>query len=134
MLTRMASTILSPPIHVDSAFGVGAPIPCNTDALSRSLVRLLRHGAAREGLELRADGYANLSDVLRVPSIAKHGPTVAAVEHVVRICPKQRLGLCTENGSIYIRANQGHTLRSVHDEELLTRVTDPEVSNPFDCY
>ena len=103
------------------------PMPPNTDALGRALVRLLRHSAVREGLDVRPDGFALLSRVLSIPSIARLRPSIAAVEHVVRICPKQRLSLRDEAGALYIRANQGHTIRSIEDEKLLTPITDPEV-------
>lgn len=113
---------------------------CNTDALGRALVKLLRHQAAKEGLAVRPDGYALLVNVMNVPSIAKHRPTLVAIETVVRSCPKQRLALREEDGALLIRANQGHTLRTLNDEELLTRITDPSVSNsmigflPFSLY
>lgn len=106
---------------------MAAPVPVNTDALGRSLVRLLRHGAAREGLAVSPDGFAPLSNVLVIPSVAKHHPTLSAVMHVVRTCPKQRLGIREEAGVVYIRANQGHTLRCLEDDKLLTRIVDAEV-------
>ncbi|XP_027221764.1 tRNA 2'-phosphotransferase 1 isoform X1 [Penaeus vannamei] len=86
---------------------------------SKALSWLLRHGAAKEGLELLPGGWAKLDDVLKKPKFKR--VTVQDIEEVVISCPKQRFGLKEEDGVYYIKANQGHSIQ-VEDPEL-TEIT-----------
>ena len=90
---------------------------------SRRLTQLLRHGAVREGLPIRADGYMALDVLLAHHSLA--GVTEADVVRVVAVNDKQRLALTTDaHGHRWIKANQGHTIPVVTELEL-TPITDP---------
>ncbi|CAG8511919.1 2193_t:CDS:2 [Funneliformis caledonium] len=94
--------------------------------LSKSLSYVLRHGAQKEGLNIRADGYVNLHELMRLPRFK--GRTLDEIQQVVKENDKQRFALIqqtTENGDIvwWIRANQGHSLEV---EELeLEKITNP---------
>ncbi|CAH7675248.1 phosphotransferase KptA/Tpt1 [Phakopsora pachyrhizi] len=82
--------------------------------LSKTLSYILRHGAEKEYLKLRADGFIRLEDVLQRPKLK--GFTVDDVRRVVAENDKQRFALLEEShedGShvLLIRANQGHTLK-----------------------
>ncbi|CAI2176646.1 7439_t:CDS:2, partial [Funneliformis geosporum] len=90
-----------------------------TVKLSKSLSYVLRHGAQKEGLNIRADGY------MRLPRF--RGKTLDEIQQVVKENDKQRFTLiqqATENGDIvwWIRANQGHSL-DVEELEL-EKITD----------
>ncbi|CAG8531460.1 12030_t:CDS:2 [Funneliformis mosseae] len=81
--------------------------------LSKSLSYVLRHGAQKEGLNIRADGYVNLHELMRLPRFK--GRTLDEIQQVVKENDKQRFTLIqqtTESGDIvwWIRANQGHSL------------------------
>lgn len=52
------------------------------------------------------------------------GYTREDIRAVVADSDKQRFEISLINGNEMIRAAQGHTIRSVNDEELLTEVTD----------
>jgi 2'-phosphotransferase len=109
------------------------PAPFNDadiDALGRTLVGLLRHKGATQGLKLRPDGYAPLSAVFALPglnctrtkrALASH--SVSEVREAVWCDNKGRLGLLEEDGVLLIRANQGHSTAVVTSEALLTRIT-----------
>ncbi|XP_027160591.1 tRNA 2'-phosphotransferase 1 isoform X2 [Coffea eugenioides] len=67
------------------------------DALGRLLTRVLRHMASELNLNMRNDGFVK----------------------AVRRDNKQRFSLVEENGELWIRANQGHTITTVETESLL---------------
>ncbi|GLE09157.1 hypothetical protein PINS_up020748 [Pythium insidiosum] len=73
---------------------------------------------------MRPSGYVELQQLLRLPLF--QSTNEAEVEDVVRTNTKKRFTITTdESGTIkYIRANQGHSLSIVEDDELLTPITD----------
>lgn len=89
-----------------------------TDQLSKALTYILRHGAQKHGLTVRPDGYVDLLDVMNVPVIKGHRPTMETIKQVVQNCPKQRFSLKFSDGRWTIRANQGHTIQGVTNEAL----------------
>lgn len=90
--------------------------------LSKLLSKILRHKAQDFGIPIRSDGYVKLTDLMRHQSFRHY--TVEDVHNVVTACSKQRFALSSENGVEYIRAQQGHTIAAVADEELLERIED----------
>lgn len=93
------------------------------EQLSRALVYILRHGAEKEGLTIRNDGYIRLDDVLERPRVksvnmteaegGKRRPGKEDVEKVVEGNDKKRFELTEEGGEWWVRAVQGHSLKSV---------------------
>uniref|UniRef100_K3WIU9 2'-phosphotransferase n=1 Tax=Globisporangium ultimum (strain ATCC 200006 / CBS 805.95 / DAOM BR144) TaxID=431595 RepID=K3WIU9_GLOUD len=94
--------------------------------LSKLLAFALRHGAEELKLDMRPSGYVELTQLLRHPKF-KH-TTEQEIEHVVRANEKKRFTIATdETGTIkFIRANQGHSLQLVQDDELLTPLETPD--------
>ncbi|KAL3660505.1 tRNA 2'-phosphotransferase 1 [Phytophthora oleae] len=93
--------------------------------LSKTLAYALRHGAEELQLDMRPSGFVPLSQLLALPLFQTF--TEQQVEEVVRTNAKKRFSMTTdESGAVkFIRANQGHTLQLVQDEELLTPLEDP---------
>ncbi|KAL6861563.1 hypothetical protein ACP4OV_017263 [Aristida adscensionis] len=94
------------------------------DALGRLLTRVLRHMAAELGLEMRADGFVRVRDLLRLnlqtfAKVPLKSHTVDEIREAVRRDNKQRFSLLEEDGELLIRANQGHTVATVTSESLL---------------
>lgn len=106
--------------------------------LSKALSWVLRHAASSLGLHLASDGYVALDDVLsldhcRFKCVHNNTPkyTVEDVERVVHENDKQRFRLeYKDNDVLCIRANQGHSLKDVQSNELLSLLTKQELSNP----
>jgi len=96
-------------------------------ATSRKLSKLLRHKMHERGLFYRSDGYARLSDVLKTPGL--QGVNVQLVRAVVADNDKQRFSMVTlDDGELWIRANQGHSIPGIKQEDLLEPLKDiPEV-------
>ena len=91
---------------------------------SKALSWLLRHGAEKEGLAIRSDGFVRLAEVLAHRSL--RGASAADIETVVATSDKQRFAQIREGGQVWVRANQGHTIGAVSDAHLLTPVTAAE--------
>ncbi|CAN6469341.1 unnamed protein product [Victoria cruziana] len=94
------------------------------DALGRLLTRILRHMASELNLEMGADGYVKVNDLLKLnlktyANVPLRLHTVDEVQETVRRDNKQRFSLQEENGELLIRANQGHTLANIKSESLL---------------
>ncbi|GMF28114.1 unnamed protein product [Phytophthora fragariaefolia] len=94
--------------------------------LSKTLAYALRHGAEELQLEMRPSGYVPLAQLLALPLFRSF--TEQQVDEVVRSNAKKRFSMTTdESGAVkFIRANQGHTLQLVRDEELLSPLDDPD--------
>eukprot|EP01120_Amphizonella_sp_Union-15-10_P012368 TRINITY_DN547_c0_g1_i1.p1 TRINITY_DN547_c0_g1~~TRINITY_DN547_c0_g1_i1.p1 ORF type:complete len:249 (-),score=45.33 TRINITY_DN547_c0_g1_i1:111-755(-) len=87
------------------------------EKFSRMMTYLLRHGARKEGLQMRQDGFSKVADVLQNKCITKIGAfTHQDVKDVVAKDAKQRYNLQEFDGELYIRANQGHSLKEVEVE------------------
>ncbi|GAB9469778.1 hypothetical protein Gpo141_00007045 [Globisporangium polare] len=93
--------------------------------LSKALSWALRHGAEELQLNMRPSGYVELQQLLSCGKFRKY--TEAQVETAVRTCAKKRFSLTTDvsGATKFIRANQGHSLNVVQDDELLTPLEDP---------
>ncbi|CAD7962343.1 unnamed protein product [Amoebophrya sp. A120] len=95
--------------------------------ISKSLAHMLRHAAGTNNLEIRKDGYAKLSSIMKTKDFkGKH-----TIEQVMAVCyydSKSRFSMIREAGvntEYLVRANQGHTMKNVNDEQLLQKITDP---------
>ncbi|KAG8688930.1 hypothetical protein FRC08_011186 [Ceratobasidium sp. 394] len=108
--------------------------------MSKTLSYILRHGAAKEGLAIRSDGYVRVTDLLARPKLKELdlsglfkivaadqkqryqlGAQLSSVDE--RIVPILKAEVPESTAVLWIRANQGHTLK-VNDLELKP-VTDP---------
>ncbi|CBQ69672.1 related to TPT1-tRNA 2`-phosphotransferase [Sporisorium reilianum SRZ2] len=105
------------------------------EQLSRALAYILRHGAEKEGLAIRSDGYIQLDDVLgrpRVKSVnmaeaegGKRRPGLDDVKSIVESNDKKRFELMEEQqGQWWVRAVQGHSLKSVVELEHVPLTLD----------
>ncbi|XP_010548022.1 PREDICTED: tRNA 2'-phosphotransferase 1 [Tarenaya hassleriana] len=101
------------------------------DALGRLLTRILRHMANELDLNMRADGYVRVEDLLKLnlktfANVPLGSHTVDEIREAVRRDNKQRFSLLEENGELLIRANQGHSITTVESEKLLKPILSPE--------
>eukprot|EP00752_Nemacystus_decipiens_P012256 g10864.t1 len=102
--------------------------------LSKRLTYTLRHGADKLGLQLRPDGFARLDELLSMSSF--RGVSQQQVEEVVAADEKGRMTITSFSceassdsstppvgSELFIRANQGHSMKGVVDEDqLLTKI------------
>ncbi|PBK99039.1 hypothetical protein ARMGADRAFT_1007666 [Armillaria gallica] len=87
--------------------------------VSKTLSYILRHGAQKEEVPMRADGYVKVTDLLENPRLKSQPIDLAILQGIVKADAKQRYDLIceldpTSNESVWwIKANQGHTLKAV---------------------
>lgn len=95
--------------------------------ISKSLAYFLRHGAEKEKLEIRSDGFIALDEILKKQRMKqikledgpnpnkKRSPNVEDVRQVVENPgDKKRFEMKTdEDGQVFIRAVQGHSIQAV---------------------
>jgi len=104
-----------------------------TDILSREEIRtskrltyILRHGAAKMNITMTTGGYVNLGQIMQLKDFKRM--TIQEVERIVRFDSKQRFGLekvpLNDPSQWMIRANQGHSIQNLNDEDLLMEITD----------
>jgi len=94
--------------------------------VSKLLSSILRHRGVQLGLTIREDGYTPLGALLALPAVKKLGADFAVVQSVVEQNGKQRFSLKQErDGYYWIRANQGHSMKHIKSDALLTRITNP---------
>lgn len=91
--------------------------------VSKKLSWALRHGIVELGLTINAAGYVNLQELLSKREFSSVTPEI--IETLVANDEKTRFSLLKEHGVVFIRANQGHTISQVKDEELLTPILNP---------
>jgi 2'-phosphotransferase len=104
--------------------------------LSMSLSRMLRHRAEDMGLNIKPDGYVKIADIIRVLKVDKK-QIKTVVEHNQKHS-KDRFSISPDGD--YIRANQGHTMKSINAELFMNKIDDPskvvprnETSGKFEC-
>jgi len=99
--------------------------------LSPLMAKVLRHSASSWGLELGADGYVPVSELLALPPFVELGATLADVEHVVawerQASKKQRFALRSGPVGLAIRANQGHSEGAVEGRQLARAMAPAEL-------
>ncbi|KAI0788712.1 KptA family-domain-containing protein [Abortiporus biennis] len=102
----------------------GLPKDSEDVRISKTLSWVLRHGAQKESLYMRKDGYVRVKDLLGSPRFAT--VDFEKLEQLVKTDKKNRYDLRYEpdllSGSVasiwWIRANQGHSMKNVTDLEL----------------
>ncbi|KAI9487531.1 MAG: phosphotransferase KptA/Tpt1 [Benjaminiella poitrasii] len=88
--------------------------------LSKLLSYILRHAAMKEKLNISDDGYIAVNDLLAHPKFKK--VTFEQIRYVVDTNDKKRYELNEPQAASnewFIRASQGHSIRSIKSEELL---------------
>lgn len=93
--------------------------------ISKCLSWILRHGAIKEGLPIQADGFVDVSAVLNHKTLKNKNVTLSDVERIVKLDEKQRYKLKNEQGTLKIKANQGHSIKEVN-KVLMKDVVCPE--------
>ncbi|CAK7325502.1 unnamed protein product [Dovyalis caffra] len=111
--------------------GGGGSSKDKIDALGRLLTQTLRHMASELNLNMRSDGFVKVEDLLKLNmktyvNVPLRSHTMDDVKESVRKDNKQRFSLLEEGGELLIRANQGHTIKTVESGSLLEPILSPE--------
>ena len=91
--------------------------------ISKKLSLVLRHKASHYGLQISQDGYVKVSDLLSLHLFKNL--TFEDLKNIVDTNDKKRFQLIEKEKYYYIRANQGHSIKDVKTESLLTQLHEP---------
>lgn len=91
--------------------------------ISKQMTFILRHKAKDFGLSIEPSGFVKLDDLLNVQMIKSHKLTLDMVKEIVDKDSKQRFSL-ENRPPYYIRANQGHSMHDVKNEECLEMLSN----------
>jgi 2'-phosphotransferase len=95
------------------------------ERVSKTLSWLLRHHAAKEGLAIDEGGYVPCAQIIAYLKTRHLRVTIDDLREITAACPKQRFEMKHERGKDYMRATQGHSIKTVDDEALLELIIDP---------
>lgn len=101
--------------------------------ISKALARILRHTAQSLGLQIRADGFCQLQDILALNEFTTMGATAEDVQVAVQSNDKKRFETKIEADKVLIRAVQGHSMKTVDDNSLLKRLNADDPNLPKVC-
>ena len=90
---------------------------------SKKLSKILRHSAKSRGLNIDNGGWIKLDDILKCSEFKNI--TIEDIMYIVDNNDKKRFSVEARNSIIYIKANQGHSIKSINDDLLLNEITDP---------
>ena len=98
--------------------------PMSSIKTARFLTSVLRHRAHEHGLVMAADGSVAVFDLLKLPRLAS--VTIDDIKTIVATCDKQRFALLAgDDGTLRIRANQGHSATlALDDTAMMTPIID----------
>lgn len=106
----------------------GNPRKENDDErVSKAMSKVLRHDAVEEGLKIDSRGYVDLRELIQY--LRQKGLQNINEERIQKIVDnndKKRFQILEEKHHSYIRATQGHTIKRVLTEDLLSKITEPE--------
>ncbi|CAE8694079.1 unnamed protein product [Polarella glacialis] len=97
------------------------------------MARVLRHTAAGQGLVIRPDGFCPVEGLLALQEFRSFGCSLADVQAAVNNNDKKRFELLQEADQVFVRAVQGHSIKAVADDELLTRLSSEKGNLPTVC-
>ena len=96
------------------------------DFLSRRLCQILRHQAIELGLKVGSDGYVRVNELIDYSenkNAPLYGFSLSDLVKTVDQDKKKRFDLAGADGNWRIRATQGHSMKTIDDEELCEPVT-----------
>ena len=102
--------------------------------LSMALSKILRHTALDHKLQIDKEGYILVSSLFKIHLLKKHNINLENLKKLVNTNKKKRFELTQKKNPLttklefYIRALQGHSIKNLDHEKMLTKL---EKSNPI---
>ena len=90
---------------------------------SKKLSKILRHSAKSRGLKIDNGGWIKLNDILKCSEFKNI--TNEDIMYIVANNDTKRFSIQHRDSIIYIKANQGHSIKSIKDDLLLNEITNP---------
>ena len=90
--------------------------------VSINLSKILRHQAINRKLNIDNGGWVKIDDILKCNEFKDI--SMDDINFIVENNNKKRFSIKYENKNSYIRANQGHSINTIKEDELLEEITD----------
>lgn len=88
--------------------------------LSKLLSFILRHGASKYNINIKSTGFIEIHELLKLKQFSENNFTIEDIRRVVENNDKNRFKLIKNDKGIYeIKANQGHSINTINDLELI---------------
>ena len=109
------------------------------EEVSKALTNLLRHSAERAGLSISADGFVSATALRKTKRFQRERISIGEIVAAVAFNDKARFELAYKQvepdyiqegppgKSLFVRAVQGHSIRSVDNEAVLTKLGEKEL-------
>eukprot|EP00933_Yihiella_yeosuensis_P024682 TRINITY_DN19132_c0_g1_i2.p1 TRINITY_DN19132_c0_g1~~TRINITY_DN19132_c0_g1_i2.p1 ORF type:complete len:393 (+),score=79.87 TRINITY_DN19132_c0_g1_i2:73-1179(+) len=104
-----------------------------TMQISKAMAFVLRHNAVSLGLVIRPDGFCKAADMLALQNFKTIGCTMDDLQSAVNTNDKKRFEILEEDGEVFVRAVQGHSMKVVSDDSLLQRLSLADATLPKVC-
>lgn len=101
--------------------------------ISKALARILRHTASSLGLNMRSDGFCYVQDVLDIKEIRDYHCDLETLQAIVASNEKARFEIREVTGEWMIRAVQGHSIKSVLDDDAMQKLSANDPNLPQLC-
>lgn len=80
-----------------------------------------------------ADGFVSVAELLSVQQFQNYDVSLAELQAIVDTNDKGRFEIASKNGDFVIRAVQGHSMKTVRDEEALQKLSLNDADLPAVC-
>lgn len=97
----------------------------NNIKISRKLSTILRHTAIKRKLYIDNSGWISIDDIFTKCDEFKQ-VSVEDILYIVNNNDKKRFSIEDRNNKLYIKANQGHSIKKVKDKFLLKEIKSPD--------
>lgn len=94
--------------------------------ISKYLSYLLRHGAKEKNLQMSIDGFVEVNSILNLQQSKSYKISLEIIKKIVETNDKRRFEIKTEDGKIFIRACQGHSIKDLDETKMMREITNPE--------
>ncbi len=102
------------------------PKKLNKKGLSITLCYYLRHGAAKNNIPIDSEGYVSVAVILALKEFKD--VDIDYIRNVVKEDEKKRYQLRTDSsGQLFIRAVQGHSIKTLDHELMMETIEDPSL-------
>ena len=91
----------------------------SNEKLSKAMSAILRHKAEKIGLSIRSDGFVPVKELVSCKELRRFAPTFRNIQDEVELNRKGRFSMIRLDGEWFVRADQGHSMSCVKNEELL---------------
>jgi len=97
----------------------GSKTPKKDVLISKAMTQVLRHSAVKCGIHIRPDGYMTVEDLLKAKDVRKLSASLEDVQRIVKESDKQRFSIALLDDVWWVRANQGHSMGNVIQNDLI---------------